>query len=385
MKHDKWHKMPRWARDAWVAARERPIEPEKYGIGHPDRLPDGLGCRVHIWQSNYGIDVFEGFCPTITAGRMQLGVFDLAGGELRPRYLDPREVELILGVREDWTLAPLLDKRGQPTDEWTNPTQRHDLLGNGYSLHVINPLLERIQEVIDDAAGRYIWPTTMLGHSSKSEKSLAKGFLSGVLFLASGKRSGYQVCPGASPGCRAICLGHTGCWLKNRLHQRVQMIRTKMLHEAPDEFMHILNRDLDLLAKTASSRGLRPACRLNGSSDLDWINVIAAHPEIQFYDYTKCVDRMLALLAGELPPNYHLTLSRSETNWQHCKRVLETGGNVAVVFRNEMPAEWMGYCVIDGTDDDLRFLDPPGVIVGLIANGTARRDQTGFVVDINMN
>ena len=37
-----------------------------------------------------------------------------------------------------------------------------------------------------------------------------------------------------------------------------------------------------------------------------------------------------------LPANYHLTFSRSETNEADCKRVLEAGGNVAVVFAGEM-------------------------------------------------
>jgi len=37
--------------------------------------------------------------------------------------------------------------------------------------------------------------------------------------------------------------------------------------------------------------------------------------------------------------------------------------------------------VIDGDKDDLRFLDPKGVVVGLIAKGKAKRDTSGFVID----
>jgi len=38
--------------------------------------------------------------------------------------------------------------------------------------------------------------------------------------------------------------------------------------------------------------------------------------------------------------------------------------------------------VIDGTETDLRFLDEQGVIVGLLAKGKAKKDISGFVVDV---
>ena len=40
----------------------------------------------------------------------------------------------------------------------------------------------------------------------------------------------------------------------------------------------------------------------------------------------------------------------------------------------------MGWKVIDGTETDLRFLDESRVVVGLKANGKAKRDASGFVV-----
>lgn len=155
IKKKKWIKLPTWACDSWMAARDRPLDPDACESGDPDSLPDGLGQRVHFWQADFGLDVYEGFCPTITrTGRDQLGVFDLLNGELRPRYLDPREVEMLLGVQEDWTLAPMLNAKGHPTGKWTSLDQRHELLGNGFSMFAINPLLERIQEVINETAGK---------------------------------------------------------------------------------------------------------------------------------------------------------------------------------------------------------------------------------------
>ena len=88
---------------------------------------------------------------------------------------------------------------------------------------------------------------------------------------------------------------------------------------------------------------------------------------------------MKAFLNGELPSNYHLTFSCSEHNEKICQVVLSMGGNVAVVFRNQLPKTWNGYQVVNGDESDLRFLDKQGVVVGLIEKGLAKKDLTGFV------
>jgi hypothetical protein len=49
------------------------------------------------------------------------------------------------------------------------------------------------------------------------------------------------------------------------------------------------------------------------------------------------------------------------------------------VFK-KLPKKYLGRKVIDGDETDLRFLDPKNSIVGLIAKGKARYDQSGFVV-----
>jgi hypothetical protein len=104
----------------------------------------------------------------------------------------------------------------------------------------------------------------------------------------------------------------------------------------------------------------------------------------------------MAHARGEMPANYHLTFSRSEINESDCRAILAAGGNVAVVFKickckprqtckHEVPDgvyTYLGYPVVSGDHDDLRFLDPAGVVVGLKAKGPARADDSGFVVDI---
>jgi hypothetical protein len=54
----------------------------------------------------------------------------------------------------------------------------------------------------------------------------------------------------------------------------------------------------------------------------------------------------------------------------------------AAVFRDRLPAQFMGRKVINGDESDLRFLDDKNVIIGLKAKGRARHDKTGFVFDI---
>jgi hypothetical protein len=90
----------------------------------------------------------------------------------------------------------------------------------------------------------------------------------------------------------------------------------------------------------------------------------------------------LRFARGDGPPNYDLTFSRSEDNDDDCRRVLQAGGRVAVVFRRPpLPASWQGHRVIDGDSSDFRFLDPRGVVVGLKAKGSGKKDRSGFVVD----
>jgi hypothetical protein len=54
---------------------------------------------------------------------------------------------------------------------------------------------------------------------------------------------------------------------------------------------------------------------------------------------------------------------------------------VAVVFhkREEIPASFRGWPVVDGDDTDVRHIEPDGVVVALYAKGKAKHDTTGFV------
>jgi hypothetical protein len=146
--------------------------------------------------------------------------------------------------------------------------------------------------------------------------------------------------------------------------------------------------DLESFVSYCSKRGIQPCVRLNGTSDIRWElipveghkNIMEAFPSVVWYDYTKIANRR------NVPENYHLTWSYSGANEAYAKQhaiAKANGLNIAVVFRRkgDIPAEFLGLPTIDGDRDDMRFLDPKGVVVALYAKGKAKLDTTGFVVN----
>jgi hypothetical protein len=99
--------------------------------------------------------------------------------------------------------------------------------------------------------------------------------------------------------------------------------------------------------------------------------------DVQFYDYTAYpIDQRDTTIK-----NYHLTFSRKEnTKLETIKSVLSQGHNFSVVFNNSIPEEWEGLKVISGDESDLRFLDPKGFIVGLLAKGSLKKESVGFAL-----
>jgi len=212
--------------------------------------------------------------------------------------------------------------------------------------------------------------------NSKTRKGEAHGWLTGIVHLAPAKLSGHNVCPMASKGCARACLNTAGKGLFPHV-QAARIRRTKLLFSDRASFLFLLTEEITKLGIKAKKQGLKLAIRLNGTSDIMWerMGLIQQFPDVQFYDYTKIPSRLL----GQLPSNYHLTFSRSESNEEQAKLLSSLGHNIAVVF-DKLPKTYMGKRVVSGDNTDLRFLDPKGVIVGLTAKGKGRNDESGFTV-----
>lgn len=225
----------------------------------------------------------------------------------------------------------------------------------------------------------------LLTQNKKLAKGDGLGWNAYGVELASGKRSGHVVCQRAVEQkleCLKYCIVTSGNGrFKNVRAARVR--KTKMLFDNPRLFVSLLCFDMDMADLETRSQGLQVAIRLNVFSDLDWLSMVPwlfeSYSAVQFYDYTKQPERLETTV-----DNYHITLSQNEslTDTQMIEW-LASGQNVAVVFqvtkKEDIPSEWLGFPVISGDENDFRFMDTPGVVVGLIAKGKAthtKKDQS---------
>ena len=239
--------------------------------------------------------------------------------------------------------------------------------------------------------------------NAKTVKGQAQGFMTGVLYLAPYKLSGFNTCAMADIAqCAHACLntaGRAGIIKTGESTNPIQQARirkTKQFYNERNTFMLTLVKDIEKLIKQAHKLGFIPLVRLNGTSDIRWENVrfdyefmhgkirnvtiFEIFPEVQFYDYTKIPNRK------DLPSNYDLTFSYSgvKAYQKYAMQAIDSGMRLAVVFRlqDKIPANYLGLPCVDGDKTDIRHLDPKRSIVALYAKGKAKKDYSGFVIDI---
>lgn len=239
--------------------------------------------------------------------------------------------------------------------------------------------------------------------NAKTVKGQKEGFLTGVLYLAPYKLSGFNTCAMAELAqCFKPCLntaGRAGIIKTGESTNPIQQARirkTKQFYNERQQFMLTLVKDIEKLIKQANKLGFIPLVRLNGTSDIKWENITFDYefmhgkirtitifdlfPEVQFYDYTKIPNRK------ELPSNYDLTFSYSGVlaYQKYAMQAIDSGMRLAVVFRmqDKIPANFLGLPCVDGDNTDIRHLDPKRSIVALYAKGRAKKDYSGFVIDI---
>lgn len=221
--------------------------------------------------------------------------------------------------------------------------------------------------------------TKLLSYTNaKASKSVKYGYLNFMLYLAPHTLSGYNVCAGSSPECREDCLFGSGFGRFPQV-KKSRIDKTKRYFVDRVQFIADLRKDIIRAIATAKAEGLTPAIRLDGTSDL----FIAKHfvdlyDDAVFYDYTKVYSRFNKIVDLE---NYDLTYSYSGRNKSNCLKVLASGKNVAVPFKNCLPDKLWNYPVVDGDKHDLRFLDPKGVVVGLVPKGSVNLESSKFFVD----
>ena len=228
---------------------------------------------------------------------------------------------------------------------------------------------------------------------AKTSKGEKIGYLTGILYLAPYKTIPlFNTCAMAEiADCGNACLYTAGRGKYNNV-QKGRINKTNWFYADKNGFMLRLVKNIKSLVKKANKTGLIPLIRLNGTSDIKWENVgfeykgkqynniMEVFPDVQFYDYTKIVNR------DNIPVNYDLTFSYSgkPVFKRYIEKAINKGMRLAVVFRDKkkIPAEYMGLPVINGDNSDVRHIDPQGVIIALYAKGQAKKDYSGFVVDV---
>lgn len=225
----------------------------------------------------------------------------------------------------------------------------------------------------------------LLSKGSTNAKTIKNDLETFILYMAPSDLSGFNVCPFASKGCIKGCLNTAGMGIFSNV-QLARINKTKFWGYDRSNFYIQLANELLKIHDKAIKKGIKIAIRLNGTSDIDHLDLLRRYSGIDFletfydnllfYDYTKNYNHIRKYLGS----TYKLTFSRSETNENDAYLTLKNGGNIAVVFANELPEFWHGYKVINGDDTDLRYFDPENVVIGLYAKGKAKKDQTGFVV-----
>lgn len=207
------------------------------------------------------------------------------------------------------------------------------------------------------------------------------------LAMAPAAYSGKELCAWRTAGCTAAC---NGFWsgMNVTISTRLALIgRAILFNYFRDLFTEKLRAELANFAKLCKRTNVRPAVRLNVSTDVVWERILdgifSDFPEINFLDYTKALPRH----RRTLPSNYQLCHSFNErTTTADVADIVAAGRNIVIAFDSAYaPSRGLWGAlpksvrftdddgrdftlrVVNGDRHDLRLadMDGRGVVVGL--------------------
>ena len=226
-------------------------------------------------------------------------------------------------------------------------------------------------------------PMRILGTSTKVEKGNADGVPDKrdtyiVYMQPADKVALDTICAMAvAGGCKAPCLKSSGqLGIAEGNADRAATKRTIWYLLRPLSFKVLLLKDIDKAERKAVKTGIPALFRLNGTSDLDFSDVISRRPQSQFYDYTKILSRV----RKNTLDNYDLTFSASMYSVQSkaaLKKAVQSRYKIAVAYNTkglqsdniQVPSDAVSF---DNTD--LRPLDAPSTI-GVLKRKGSNKDQ----------
>ena len=215
-----------------------------------------------------------------------------------------------------------------------------------------------------------------VGSDAKTVKGEKVGIKTAVCYMSSADiLTSKTLCAFAElAGCKEGCLresGHLGME-----HGQLAMIRRTLLYLYAFEIFKMLAQAE--IMKHSVQYGDDLAVRPNGTTDEDFTWLIELFPNVQFYDYTKILNRVIK----NTLPNYDLTYSfspYSAKSLQHGLEAIKRGYRVAVAFNTantkgeayQVPDTFLGHKLVSFDDHDARFLDAPNAIGSLTRKGSS--------------
>jgi hypothetical protein len=240
----------------------------------------------------------------------------------------------------------------------------------------------------------YKVPTTILSSGKSNAKTKKNIRETKILYLAPEKQNqlGVNLCGMASKGCTKSCLYTAGMGVYANV-QKARLNRTHYYLQDRFSFNLQLALEINHAASSLEKKNQPMAVRLNGTSDIPLVEQITETygnqipQNVVFYDYTKYPKKAgeYTLKSGH---RYMVAFSLSEDNLETFKWLvgnkLSVGAAVFNVKKDaDLPIEWLGMPVVDGDSRDDLMLDvPKGTILGLRAKGKAKKDMSGFVIQL---
>lgn len=221
-------------------------------------------------------------------------------------------------------------------------------------------------------------PMRFFGSSLKVEKGADK-YDSYVMYLQpADKVSKQTLCAFAEKaGCKEPCLIDSG-QLGMSVGQNAATKRTILMLLRPDYFKTQILAEIDKAERKALKGGMPALFRLNGTSDLDFSDIIRARPSSMFYDYTK----LLARVRKNAMANYDLTFSGSMFSMQSrnaLQKAVVAGHRIALAFNTKLIASdslVIPDSLANFDKTDLRHLDGP--VIGALTRKGSNKKQRAY-------
>lgn len=221
-------------------------------------------------------------------------------------------------------------------------------------------------------------PMRYLGSSVKVEKGADK-FDTYIQYLQpADKVATDTLCAFATAaGCKKPCLISSG-QLGMSTGQRAATKRTILMLLRPDSYKASLLAEIDKAERKALKTGVPALFRLNGTTDIDYTDIIKERPKSLFYDYSK----VLSNVRKNTLANYDLTFSGSMYSKQSraaLRKAVTAGHRIAMAFNTKLIAS-DALTIPDNLANfdktDLRHLD--GKVIGALTRKGSNKKQRAY-------